>query len=108
MSTKTQTQVRELWYREPLVYTIDGEEFDGWYHCFVRFMEEGESFDDIDESHEYDELVGGSLVPSVVDLNYEPIVDEDFEEVEFDDIQHSGEFEFFIGDQDGKPTGDIS
>ena len=99
MSKKTQQ--RELWYREPLTYTIDGKEHDGWYHCFVRFMEEDESFDDIDEEHEYDELIGGSLVPSVVDMNYEEVED-------YDDVDHSGEFQFFIGDENGKPTGDIS
>lgn len=101
MSVKTETQVRELWYREPLTYTIDGEDFDGWYHCFVRLMEEDETFDDIDEQFEYEQLIDGTIVPSVVDKNYEEVED-------YEDVDHSGEFEFFIGDQNGKPTGDIS
>ena len=97
----SKSEKRQLWYREPLTYTIDGENFEGWYHSFVRFMEEGETFDDIDESEEYDELIGGSIVPSVVDENYEEVED-------YDDVDHSGEFEFFIGDENGKPTKDIS
>jgi hypothetical protein len=37
------------------------------------------------------------------------VVDENYEEVEdYDDVDHSGEFEFFIGDENGKPTKDIS
>jgi hypothetical protein len=37
------------------------------------------------------------------------VVDENYEEVEdYDDVDHSGEFEFFIGDENGKPTKDVN
>lgn len=96
----TETKQKELWMRESTEFTMsDGSTVNGYRINFVRFMEEGETLNDIDEDKEFDEVVGGSVVPTNVDENYNEI-DED--EVEDEDIDMFNPT-FYIGDDNGKP-----
>jgi hypothetical protein len=96
----TETKQKELWMRESTEFTMsDGSTVNGYRINFVRFMEEGETLDDIDDRKEFDEVVGGSVVPTNVDDNYNEI-DED--EVEDEDIDMFNPT-FYIGDDNGKP-----
>lgn len=90
---KTLTQ--ELWMRESTEFTMsDGTTVNGFRVVYVRDLNEGESVEDIDEGEEYMEVVGGSIVPNLVDENYEGI-DED--EVVDEDVV--GNPEFYIGNE---------
>ncbi len=90
---KTLTQ--ELWMRESTEFTMsDGTTVNGFRVVYVRDLNEGESVEDIDEGEEYMEVVGGSIVPNLVDENYDGI-DED--EVVDEDVV--GNPEFYIGNE---------
>lgn len=78
---------------------VDGTTIDGYRINFVRFLEEGETLNDIDEDVEFDEVIGGSVVPTVVDENYNE-VDED--EIEDEDIEMFNPT-FYIGGENGHP-----
>ena len=71
---KTLTQ--ELWMRQSTEFTMsDGTTVNGGCGLYVRDLNEGESVEDIDEGEEYMEVVGGSIVPNLVDENYDGIDD---------------------------------
>jgi hypothetical protein len=85
--------------RESTEFTMsDGTTINGFRICYVRNLEEDESLDDIDENEEFMEVVGGSIVPTNVDEDYNEIVDE----IEDEDIEMFNP-DFYIGDEDGRP-----
>lgn len=98
MSTTTTTQ--ELWMRESTEFTMsDGTTVNGFRINFVRFLNEGESLDDIDENQEFDDVVGGSVVPTNVDENFNELNDDEIEDEDIDMFNPT----FYIGDGDGRP-----
>ncbi len=98
MSTTTTTQ--ELWMRESTEFTMsDGTTVNGFRINFVRFLNEGESLDDIDENQEFDDVVGGSVVPTNVDENFNELDDDEIEDEDIDMFNPT----FYIGDGDGRP-----
>lgn len=95
-----ETLTRELWMRESTEFTMsDGTTINGFRINYVRNLEEGESLDDIDEEKEFDDVVGGSILPDNVDENFDPINDD---EIEDEDIEMFSPT-FYIGDENGKP-----
>ncbi len=98
MSTTTTT--KELWMRESTEFTMsDGTTVNGFRINFVRFLNEGESLDDIDENQEFDDVVGGSVVPTNVDENFNELDDDEIEDEDIDMFNPT----FYIGDGDGRP-----
>ncbi len=98
MSTTTTTQ--ELWMRESTEFTMsNGTTVNGFRINFVRFLNEGESLDDIDENEEFDNVVGGSIVPTNVDENFNELDDDEIEDEDIDMFNPT----FYIGDGDGRP-----
>jgi hypothetical protein len=96
----TETQKQELWMRESTEFTMsDGTTVNGFRINFVRFLEEGETLDDIDENQEFEEVVGGSVVPTNVDEDYNEIDDNEIEDEDIDMFNPT----FYIGDEDGRP-----
>jgi hypothetical protein len=92
------TITRELWMRENTTFTMtDGSVIEGYRIVPVRNLEEGEDLDDIDGSVEFEEVVGGSSVPTNVDGNYEPIDDDNIEDEDIEMFNPT----FYIGDEDG-------
>jgi len=94
------TQKRELWMREGVTFTMtDGSTKEGYRINFCRFLKKNETLDDIDDEKEFDEVVGGSVVPTNVDEDYNEI---DESEVDDEDIDMFNPT-FYIGDMDGRP-----
>ncbi len=94
------TQTQELWMRESTEFKMsDGTTINGFRINYVRDLEEGETLDDIDEDKEFDDVVGGSIVPNNVDRNFDPIDDD---EIVDEDIQMFSPY-FYIGDRNGRP-----
>jgi hypothetical protein len=93
-------QKQELWMRESVEFTMeDGTKKQGSRINYVRFLEDGETLEDIDEEQEFNDVVGGSVVPINVDEDYNEINDE---EIGDEDIEMFNPT-FYIGDVDGKP-----
>ena len=96
----TETKQKELWMRESTEFTMsDGTTVNGFRINFVRFLNEGESLDDIDENQEFDDVVGGSVVPTNVDENFNELDDDEIEDEDIDMFNPT----FYIGDGDGRP-----
>lgn len=94
------TKKQELWMRESVEFTmVDGSTKNGYRINFVRFLEEGETIDDIDEEQEFDEVVGGSVVPTNVDENYNEVDEEDVDDEDIDMFNPT----FYVGGEYGKP-----
>jgi hypothetical protein len=94
------TLIQELWMRESTEFEMsDGTTIKGFRINYVRDLEEGETLDDIDEDKEFDDVVGGSIVPNNVDRNFDPIDDD---EIVDEDIQMFSPY-FYIGDRNGRP-----
>ena len=92
------TQKQELWMRESVEFTlVDGSIKNGYRINFVRFLEEGETLEDIDEEQEFEDVIGGSVVPTNVDENFNEI-----DEVDDEDIDMFNPT-FYIGDENGTP-----
>lgn len=93
-------QKQELWMRESVEFKMtNGSTVNGYRINFVRFLEDDETLEDIDENQEYDDVVGGSIVPTNVDENYNEINEDEVEEEDIDMFNPT----FYIGDVDGKP-----
>lgn len=94
------TQKQELWMRESTEFSMsDGTTVNGFRIVFVRFLEEGESIEDIDENEEFTEVIGGSSVPTNVDEDYNELDDSEIEDEDIDMFNP----DFYIGDEDGRP-----
>jgi hypothetical protein len=86
--------------RESTEFTMsNGTTVNGFRINFVRFLNEGESLDDIDENEEFDNVVGGSIVPTNVDENFNELDDDEIEDEDIDMFNPT----FYIGDGDGRP-----
>lgn len=95
-----ETLKQELWMRESTEFTMsDGSTVNGYRINFVRFLEEGETLEDIDEELEFDEVVGGSVVPTNVDEDYNEINDDEIDDEDIDMFNPT----FYIGDENGVP-----
>lgn len=91
---------QELWMRESTEFTMsDGTTVNGYRINFVRFMKEGETLDDIDDEKEFDDVVGGSIVPTNVDEDYNELNDDEIDDEDIDMFNPT----FYIGDGDGRP-----
>lgn len=93
-------QKQELWMRESVEFTMkDGSKKQGYRINYVRYLEEDETLEDIDEEQEFDDVVGGSVVPTNVDEEYNEINDDDIGDEDIEMFNPT----FYIGDVDGKP-----
>ena len=91
---------QELWMRESTEFTMsDGTTVNGYRINFVRFMKKGETLDDIDDEKEFDDVVGGSIVPTNVDEDYNELNDDEIDDEDIDMFNPT----FYIGDGDGRP-----
>lgn len=94
------TTKQELWMRESTEFIMsDGSTVNGYRINFVRFLEEGETLEDIDEELEFDEVVGGSVVPTNVDEDYNEINDDEIDDEDIDMFNPT----FYIGGLHGVP-----
>ena len=86
--------------RESTEFTMsDGTTVNGYRINFVRFMKKGETLDDIDDEKEFDDVVGGSIVPTNVDEDYNELNDDEIDDEDIDMFNPT----FYIGDGDGRP-----
>lgn len=93
---------RELWMRESTEFTLsNGETISGYRVVFVRFLKDNEDILDLNDNEEYEEVIGGSVVPNLVDENYNDLESSDEFEIEDEDVV--GDPEFYIGNSDGHP-----
>lgn len=83
---------KELWVKEWTEFEMSNGTFvDGYRVSFVRLLEEGETFETIDESEEIMELHGGTSFVTYTDSN--------MDELDVDDVVNdipSMEYEFYI------------
>ena len=87
----TTTKGKELWMKESTEFTMeDGRIIDGYRVSFVRILEEGESFEDIDEGEELMGLHGGSSGVTYTDENLVELEDE------VEDENPSMDYEFYL------------
>ncbi len=94
------TLTKELWMRESTEFTMSDETtVNGFRIIYVRNLEEGESLDDIDEDKEFDDVVGGSTLPTNVDEDYNELNDDEIEDEDIDMFNPT----FYIGDENGRP-----
>ena len=97
---------KQLWFKEDVTYKPIGEEYDefdekgGYLRCFVRYLEEGETIDTIDQEQEHMELMDGSTGKEYTNDFYD-LMEDDFEDE--NEVEHLGTWEFYIGDDEGYP-----
>jgi hypothetical protein len=97
MSTENR---KELWMRESTKFTLSNNTIvDGFRIVFVRFLEDDETLNDIDDSEEFMDVVSGGTLPMNVDSDYNEIDGEILD----DDIDMLNPT-FYIGDGDGRPV----
>jgi hypothetical protein len=97
MSTENR---KELWMRESTKFTLSNDTIvDGFRIVFVRFLEDDETLNDIDDSEEFMGVVTGGTLPMNVDSDYNEIDGEILD----DDIDMLNPT-FYIGDGDGRPV----
>lgn len=91
----------ELWFKEPVkIYLRDeyeSKEVCGIATCYLRDLKSNESIDTIDEVKEYDDFVGGTILPDVYQIVTLPNGQVSYVEVEvgdYSDYESDGDFEF--------------
>ena len=98
---------KELWFKEEVILKpFNGECQVGWRVCFQRFLEEGETIEDIDQSKEYQDLMEGSCGHDYHDKDFN-YIDGDVWEI-YQEVQElpTDSWEFYIGDSGGYPLED--
>lgn len=95
------SKANELWFKEPVKIYIKDEyepkEVCGIATCYLRDLKANESIDTIDEVKEYDDFVGGTILPDVYEVVTFPDGKLGYVEVEvgdYSDYESVGDFEF--------------
>lgn len=86
----------ELWFKEPVtIFLLDGSEADGVNVVFVRYLDDNESFEDVDTFKEFEDLMGGTVLGSLYEVVTFPDGKKGYVEVEeYDDYGSSCDYEF--------------
>ena len=95
-----ETLNKELWMMESTEFTMsDGTTVNGFRINYVRNLENGESIDDIDEKMEYSDVIDGTVSPTYVDENFDPIDENDVIDEDVEMLNPT----FYVGDENGRP-----